>query len=73
MPEISKMTIGSSIFVRWKAKKVSFVPRLLGMTLLEQLTPLLGSISRLCDGSQWMVSLHVHQCTADIDWKHRTW
>ena len=51
MPEITKKTIVSLIFVRfsirnqrWKAKKVSFVPRLLDMTLLERPAPLLGRI-----------------------------
>ena len=65
MPEITKMTIISLIFVRfsirnqrWKAKKVSFVPRLLDMTLLERPAPLLGrlryvvlSISKMCKAS----------------------
>ncbi len=51
MPEITKMAIVSLIFVRfsirnqrWKAKKVSFVPRLLDLTLLERPAPLLGRL-----------------------------
>ena len=55
MPEITKMTIVSLIFVRfsirnqrWKAKKVSFFSRLLDMTLLERPTPLLGRLRVPC-------------------------
>ena len=51
MPESTKITIVSLIFVRfsirnqrWKAKKVSLVHRLLDMTLLERPVPLLGRL-----------------------------
>ncbi len=51
MPKITKMTIVSLKIVRfsirnrrWKAKKVSFVPRLLDMSLLERPAPLLGRL-----------------------------
>ena len=65
MPEITKITIVSLIFVRysirnqlWKAKKPSFVLILLDVILLERPAPLLGRIRYILSGLEAVMTLY---------------
>ncbi len=75
MPEITKLTIVSLIFVRFsiqkqrrKAKKVSFTPRLLDMTLLERQAPLLGRLRYIFIICHLVCLFNIlDECTSDED------